>query len=186
MPDEDPMSAALNQAAPPYQVIIDCIIEEPQWQTLELEFSQLLAPAIALTLAELAMPRDKCYECALILTSDAHIAELNAEHRGKNQPTNILSFPYYDFRPGAEPWQQLPHIHLGDMFLAYTTIMDEIAQLQNGLGAAYYLTHLIVHGTLHLFAHDHEEEKQAEAMEDLETKILQQLNYPSPYTQHNN
>jgi probable rRNA maturation factor len=104
---------------------------------------------------------------------DAHIRVLNRQYRGKNKPTNVLSFP----APPAKPKSFGPQ--LGDMVFAAETIVAEAKR--DGITLADHLAHLVVHGFLHLLGYDHEIEQEAVAMEALETAILGRLGIADPY-----
>ncbi len=113
-------------------------------------------------------------ELSLLLTHDAEIADLNAQWRGKDGPTNVLSFPAVPIRPG-----QAPGPLLGDIVLARQTIAREAAIEAKSVDA--HLTHLIVHGILHLLGYDHVQDNDAETMEQLERAILADLGIDDPY-----
>jgi probable rRNA maturation factor len=106
---------------------------------------------------------------SVLLTSDEAVRELNAKFRGKDQPTNVLSFP-------AGP---NPENHLGDIALAFETCEREAAEQDKPL--AHHLQHLVAHGALHLVGYDHQSDAEAEAMEALERQILSGLGVPDPY-----
>jgi probable rRNA maturation factor len=112
---------------------------------------------------------DPAPEVSVLLTDDAEVRVLNADYRGKDKPTNVLSFPAPEF---ARP-------HLGDIALAYETCAREAAE--QGKPLAAHLAHLVAHGVLHLVGWDHQTEVEAEAMEDLERTILAELGLPDPY-----
>ncbi len=111
----------------------------------------------------------------VLLADDATVQALNRTWRGKDKPTNVLSFPAADqpLPPGApQP--------LGDVVLAYDTLLRESAEQSKPL--SHHLAHLLVHGTLHLLGQDHETgEAQADAMEALEVAVLATLGIPDPY-----
>lgn len=109
-------------------------------------------------------------DITILLTSDDTVRELNARYRGKDAPTNVLSFP--------APQSARPH--LGDIALTYGVCAAE-AEAQ-GKPLSHHLTHLTVHGVLHLLGYDHESELDADAMEALERTILSRLGVPDPYT----
>ena len=115
-------------------------------------------------------------EVTIVLTDDADIRALNKTHRGIDKATNVLSFPAYAPDEPQPPGVAAP---LGDIVLAYETIARE-AEAQ-GKAFTDHLTHLIIHGTLHLLGHDHEEDDEAEAMEALEVRILDGLGIKNPY-----
>jgi probable rRNA maturation factor len=111
-------------------------------------------------------------EASILLTDDAKIRELNRTYRGKDQPTNVLSFPSNDKTEGGARFY-------GDIALAYETLNREAAAEGKRLDA--HLSHLVVHGVLHLLGFDHDNERDAEAMEMCETKILANLGFADPY-----
>jgi probable rRNA maturation factor len=113
-------------------------------------------------------------EISILLTSDSAVQKLNAQFRGKDKPTNVLSFPAdpEDTFPGA------PQI-LGDIAIAYGVCAKEAKTEEKTLSE--HLMHLVVHGVLHLLGYDHEREKEADAMEEWERKILARLGIADPY-----
>ncbi|MGF0537547.1 rRNA maturation RNase YbeY [Agrobacterium sp. ES01] len=113
-------------------------------------------------------------ELSLVFTDDASIREINAEWRGQDKPTNVLSFPAFPLKPGGKPGPML-----GDIVLARETLEREALEL--GKSVEEHLTHLLVHGFLHLFGYDHMNVREAEIMEGLETRILASLGLSDPY-----
>jgi probable rRNA maturation factor len=112
-------------------------------------------------------------EVSLVLSDDAAVRTLNARWRGKDAPTNVLSFPADGNRaPGV------PRL-LGDVVLAFETVAREAAAQNKPL--AHHVRHLIVHGVLHLLGHDHDRERDAKRMETLERRILKGFGVPDPY-----
>ena len=105
----------------------------------------------------------------VLLTDDAAVRDLNARFRGKDAPTNVLSFP----APAN------PEGHLGDVALAFGVCTREAAEQGKALGR--HLQHLVVHGVLHLLGYDHMSDDEAEAMEGLERIVLAGLGAPDPY-----
>jgi probable rRNA maturation factor len=113
-------------------------------------------------------------ELSLVFTNDAAIQGINAEWRGQDKPTNVLSFPAFPLEPGDDPGPML-----GDVVIARETVEREASDLDKPFEE--HLTHLLVHGFLHLFGYDHIETDEAEEMEALETRILAKLGLSDPY-----
>lgn len=160
------MSAASPRRQSTNPPSIDIVHESPLWEA-EPEIEAALHRAIAE--ASVAVPMGDA-ELAIVLTDDEKIRALNLAWRGFDKPTNVLSFP-----AGGKGTPAL----LGDIVIAYETTKNE-AQAQ-GTPFLHHLTHLAVHGFLHLHGHDHEAEDEAEAMEQLERQILARLGIPDPY-----
>lgn len=148
-------------------------VEDHAWLTVP-GLETLTQRAVAAALAAEGTSHGKG-EIAVLFTSDAEMKEINAQWRGQNKPTNVLSFP----APAGLPVPEGGTQPIGDIVLAHGVIMRE-AQDQ-GKTLAAHAAHLIVHGTLHLLGHDHETETQAEHMEQLEVKILEELGIADPY-----
>ena len=115
-------------------------------------------------------------EISVVLSDDEHIRELNKHHRGMDKPTNVLSFPAARMKTPAGA----PRI-LGDVVLAYETVAREAAEESKPI--ENHLTHLVVHGVLHLLGYDHEDDDEAEMMEARERQILAKLGIPDPYAE---
>lgn len=164
-------------------MLTDTIIEDEGWAGAGLD--ALAEVAARATLDHLALDPEG-YEIAVLACDDARIAELNAGFRDKPQPTNVLSWPAEDLSPqtpGAPP-EEPPQggeegHHLGDIALALGVCRREAADLGRPLSA--HVTHLIVHGVLHLLGYDHIRDADATLMERLEVEILGNLGLPDPY-----
>jgi len=117
---------------------------------------------------------------SLLFTSDAEVQVLNREWRGKDKPTNVLSFPMIDRAALlALPRDGAPEM-LGDIALAFETCAREAAE--KAIPVEHHAAHLVVHGLLHLAGHDHElSDADATAMEALETKALARMGLRNPY-----
>lgn len=121
----------------------------------------------ALSMAARMTQYKKASELSVVLCDDAYIQELNAEYRGKDKPTNVLSFP------------QDEDFHLGDIVIAFETIKRE-ADEQNKTFQDHF-SHMLVHGFLHLLGYDHESDEEADVMENTEIQILGALGIKNPY-----
>ncbi|MBL8584606.1 MAG: rRNA maturation RNase YbeY [Rhizobiaceae bacterium] len=152
-------------------VAIDLMMEAGYWPP-QPELQLLVQAAVDAVLAETGARGQA--ELSVVFTDDAHIRALNAGWRGKDKPTNVLSFPAFPLRPGAP----LPPM-LGDIVLAAETVAGEAALEAKPL--AHHISHLVAHGLLHLLGHDHEHEAEAETMEALERSALARLAIPDPY-----
>ena len=149
-------------------VVADC------WQT-EPDAEAVIQRAVAVA-AEIADADTGEAEIAVMLTDDAGIRTLNSNWRGIDKPTNVLSFPALQVSPGGP--DDAPRM-LGDIAIAYETTRKEADDEQKPF--EHHLSHLAVHGFLHLIGYDHEKDDDAEAMETLEQEILAQLGIPDPY-----
>src|SRR3982075_3615827 len=150
-------------------VVADC------WQT-EPDAEAVIHRAVAAAAAIVnAGPGEA--ELAAMLTDDAGIRTLNSTWRGLDKPTNVLSFPALQ-PTGASGPDDAPRM-LGDIAIAYETTRKEADDEQKPFD--HHLSHLAVHGFLHLIGYDHEKDDDAEAMEALEQEILAQLGIPDPY-----
>lgn len=115
-------------------------------------------------------------ELSLVLGDDALLQQLNRDFRGKNKPTNVLSFSALD---PAERAMERPVFPLGDVAIAYETSTSEARAQGKTLSA--HLSHLVVHGVLHLLGYDHLTKAQANEMETLETAVLARFGHSDPY-----
>ena len=116
-------------------------------------------------------------ELAVMLTDDGGIRTLNSNWRGIDKPTNVLSFPALQPTGARKPGDS-PRM-LGDIAIAYQTMRREADEERKPFN--HHLSHLAVHGFLHLIGYDHDNDADAEAMESLEIEILAQLGIPDPY-----
>ena len=145
-------------------------VEDRAWLTRLPRARALVRRAVEAALADCGAERP--VELAVVLASDAAVRVLNRDWRGKDKPTNVLSFPLGESEPGGP-------LHLGDVILARQTVLAE-ARAQRKVPADH-LTHLVVHGVLHLLGHDHERVRDAKKMEKLEVEILSRLGVADPY-----
>jgi probable rRNA maturation factor len=136
---------------------ITVTIDEPAWRR-HVPRAEILAARAARAVGT---------EASIVLASDKTVGRLNALHRGRNRPTNVLTYP--------SPAPGLP----GEIFLALGTVLREAAAA--GRRPAHHLAHLIVHGALHLTGYDHHHPGDARRMEREETRLLHRLHVPDPW-----
>ena len=154
-------------------------IEDPSWSKLTPDAARVLRRAARDALAQAKDDGWKGsrvgHEISFVLTDDKRMRALNRTYRGKDKPTNVLSFAALDTdRPkSAMPWL------LGDVVLASGVIAREAKARRKSLD--HHLSHLAVHGVLHLLGYDHEQETDAEAMEALEIAALAGMGIANPY-----
>ncbi len=164
--------------------VVETVIEDDRWEAADLD---ILAGRAALAiLGGLGLPQGG-WSIVVMGCDDSRIATLNADFRGKPVPTNVLSWPSEERgadAPGAmptlpEPGQAEDPTELGDIALAFDTCAAEA--LAHGKTLSDHVTHLTVHGILHLFGFDHQSDADATLMEGLETRILATLGVADPY-----
>jgi probable rRNA maturation factor len=157
-------------------IALDIMVEGGEWGAIP--DAEPLAQKAAEAATHVAGREAEALELSLMLTDDAQISELNRTWRGKDGPTNVLSFPAPAPPGTARPGDAAPR-YLGDIALAYETLAREAEEESKPL--AHHFAHLVVHGVLHLLGYDHEVETEAERMEDLEVKALSTLGIADPY-----
>lgn len=119
--------------------------------------------------------RAKSAELSVRVVDEAEITALNSRYRGKDYPTNVLSFPY-EGMPGVES------ALLGDVVICAPVVAREA--VEQGKPSEAHWAHMAIHGALHLLGYDHYEAGEAERMEALETRLLAKLGFADPYRQH--
>lgn len=144
---------------------IAVLVEAPSWR----EEGRPLVVGIRRAARTALATAGKSGDLAILLADDAKLEALNARFRGRQKPTNVLSFP-------AEGGS-----HLGDIALAYGVVAREAAA--GGKSIHDHALHLAVHGVLHLLGYDHETVRQARLMEPMEIAVLARLGIPDPYSE---
>lgn len=158
---------------------VEVVIAHPGWRSAIRAPAALCRQAAEAALAGGGGRRSGLQTVAFLLTDDAEIRRLNRQYRGKDKPTNVLSFPAMpEDRPAGPSIRGVPR-HLGDIALALETVRREAEE--QGKTVRSHVSHLAVHGVLHLIGHDHENDAEAEAMEALERRILAGLGIADPY-----
>ncbi|WP_225087325.1 rRNA maturation RNase YbeY [Pectobacterium colocasium] len=148
------------------QVILDLQIASEQEQGLpeEKDFQRWL---------EGVLPQfQEVSEVTIRIVDESESRDLNNTYRGKDKPTNVLSFPFE-----APPEVELPL--LGDLIICRQVVEQEAAEQEKTVEEHW--AHMVVHGSLHLLGYDHIEDSEAEEMEALETEIMQSMGYADPY-----
>ncbi len=163
---------------PARKVHVDILSEEKDWGKARLGLTALVPDVLDLAYLTLPSKPAAPLEITVTLTNDAEIKKINREHRGKNKPTNVLSFPLW------ETLEEIPvskdPVPAGDIIIALETMKREA--LEQGKSLKHHFCHMLVHGFLHLLGYDHMTDSEAEEMETLETKILKKLGIKDPYT----
>lgn len=176
------MGERKNLAANPFPLHLE--IAAATWSRLQ-GLEQRLQEAAGITLASLPKslkPVAKRGQFTVLLTSDAAVRRLNRDFRGKDKPTNVLSFPHFTrgqlVKMGKGP---LPKggVYVGDIAVAYQYTASEAKE--EGKLLLDHLTHLVLHGILHIFGYNHETDATAARMERLETKLMAELGLADPY-----
>lgn len=153
-------------------VEIDVSIDDPAWQTdlpnPEMHCRRAIAAALA------GRMDDATCEVSVMLTNDRHMARLNEKYRQRASATNVLSFATDGGSAGVAETGLL-----GDVVLARETVVAEAAAQKKPV--ADHVTHLLIHGTLHLLGLDHQTDADADHMEALEVGVLERLGIADPY-----
>jgi len=171
----DPGDSTLSPAAadppvdpePPERLSINIVAEAGDWSAFVAAETRIVEAAAAVA-RHPQWPGAGGAEATVVLADDALVRSLNATYRGKDEPTNVLSFPFGDGAHG-----------LGDVVLAAETVAGEaVAQRTQPI---HHLQHLVVHGLLHLVGFGHDTDAEAEEMEAIEVEVLASLGVPDPY-----
>lgn len=155
---------------------VELRIDDPRWEGVQRQADE----ALRALCAELAIEDD--IEVSLLATDDPAIAELNSAFRGKAAATNVLSWPSEERtapEEGGMPALQFLDPEIGDVALAYETCVREARAQAKPFDA--HVTHLLVHGILHLMGFDHETDADAQLMEGIEVRALARLGVADPY-----
>ncbi len=159
-------------------LVIDLSIAEKSWRQILTRPRHIVFSAAQAAFRSGRITKDRDAEVSVRLTTDAEIEALNGDYRNQARPTNVLSFPALTTADLARLPNSVPLI-LGDVIIALeTTLMEANAEAKP---LEDHLSHLVVHGMLHLLGHDHETEKEAEIMENLEVDVLKRLGINNPY-----
>ena len=159
---------------------VDVVIEDARWETIDLR--QIANQAFFETLFLLNL-NHKSFACCVLACDNKQIKQLNNKFRGKNCPTNVLSFPAssenYEVKSTLTPTETDNPRELGDIAIAFEICKKEATESQ--VKFEHHVYHLIIHSVLHLLGFDHEEEKNASKMEKIEVQVLAKLGISNPY-----
>ena len=157
---------------------------DAEWDSSK-DWAALARSAATAAIAESAFPQlgqgDRTVELSVRLTSDDEVHALNSEWRGKDKPTNVLSFPMAEEAELATAVADGPELMLGDIVLARGVCAAEARE--KGVPLESHAAHLMVHGTLHLLGYDHMDDNSAADMESREVRALARLGIDDPYAE---
>src|SRR5689334_530212 len=164
-------------------MILEVAVEaDEEWDSSR-PWDKLARKAAEAAIAESRYPEladsDRSVEISVTFTGDEQVRALNSEWRGKDKPTNVLSFPMADERDLGRANLDGPELLLGDIVLAHGVCENEAAD--KGVPVEEHATHLVVHGTLHLLGYDHNNDTEATDMEEREVRALARLGIANPY-----
>ena len=148
---------------------LDILVDDPSWDNFDYSY---LEDTARMVLAHFGYEK-YLFEICLYLTGDAKIQKLNLEYRGKNNPTNVLSFE------GDLELSETEPVLLGSIAIAYSYSFKEAEVAK--VSFKDHITHLFIHGMLHLLGYDHIEDEDFEKMKALEILFLEKLNIDNPY-----
>ncbi|MGE3622838.1 MAG: rRNA maturation RNase YbeY [Bdellovibrionales bacterium] len=161
-----------------HSILLDILFADKRWKKIPRLAARLQEAADA-TFAHLPKTLRMPCEVTVLLTDDAAIRKLNRDFRGKDLPTNVLSFPQFKLRQLTKKGKAGPPVFMGDLALGYQYMVHE-CKIEHKILINHAL-HLLIHGILHLFGYDHGTGAGAVRMEGLETKIMAKLGLPAPY-----
>ena len=178
-------------ASPAGQLYISFSLEAGEWEAAVPDAEQRVEAAARAAFEAAEKPEilsgDAPVEMSLVLADDALVQTLNRDYRDKDKPTNVLSFALLDDLDDTDEDADdvlaredgMP-ILIGDVILAFETVQREA--LEQGKSFEDHLTHLVIHGVLHLLGYDHQSDPDADRMERLETSILARMGIADPYS----
>jgi len=152
---------------------VDIDVKEPLWEK-ELPTVQRDITTVSQIVYNACDLPTRSAEISIVLADDIFIQDLNQRYRGKDKPTNVLSFPATD-----DPQEATEHMILGDVIISYQTLQRESEEQSKTMEA--HMVHMLVHGILHLIGYDHQDSQEAEKMEALEVGLLKEMGYANPY-----
>ncbi len=176
-----------SQSPKDFDISLDVVVKSKKWsgeKKIEQFVENVCQKIIPLTDLKKILVKNFTLELAISLVSNQQMKKINFEFRGKNKPTNVLSFPALDenlirkvgLKKAVKPCD---YLFLGDVVIAFEITKKE--SLVQKKRFEDHLTHLILHSILHLIGFDHEEDEMAKIMENLERKILKKIGITNPH-----
>ena len=164
-------------------MMLDIVLDaDPEWDS-STGWDELAEKAVTAAVAESAFPQlasgKRITELSVRLAGDEEVHALNAKWRGKDKPTNVLSFPMADAEELADGGPVDAELMLGDIILAHGVCAREAEEKQ--IPVERHAAHLMVHGTLHLLGYDHHDDAGAADMEAREVRALARLGIANPF-----
>lgn len=163
-------------------IIIDLIINDEKWKTENIfqNYKKVIENIVkeSFVILKIVLPEDSAIEFSVVLTNNTEIQELNKQYRGKDKPTNVLSFQVIENHLNDEIAKQ-PYLLLGDIFVSLNVLKQEAKE--QGKSIQNHFTHLCLHSFLHLLGYDHMNDIEADEMESLEVKVLEKIGIKNPY-----
>ena len=167
-------------------MIVDITYNDDRWKEFPFE---AIAKRVFILIQDTILQEKKCFEISILVSNDEEIRHLNKNFRGFNQSTNVLAWPQYEYRisrPGDFPERisiLTDHLDgsfcLGDLAISYDTCLHE-SQVTN-IKFEDHVTHLLIHGGLHLIGFNHETERDALRMQEIEIRVLSKMGIGCPY-----
>lgn len=166
--------AAPLQPEPDAALAIDIAMPDARWAAVDAALEPAVNAAVRAAIGHAGLEAAAA-EISVVLGDDALVRQLNRDYRGKDSPTNVLSFALTE----GEPAPETGPVMLGDVVLAFDTVAREAREQSKS--ERNHALHLVVHGVLHLMGYDHGSEAEARVMERMETRVLAELDIADPY-----
>ncbi len=159
-----------------YRKHIDIFVEQQEWYNLTFDFIQHIKDVCNLTLKTYSKYVAHDVEMTILLSNNQKLQDLNYNYSNQDKPTNVLAFPYKQTHLHEQSSHEL---YLGDIAISYQKLEKESIEMTKSIKE--HLTHLIIHGVLHLLGYDHINSSDALVMEEAEKKLMMMLGYNNPY-----
>jgi probable rRNA maturation factor len=165
------------------EILVEVSIPYQAWSNDDRRPSTSATRAVKESFARAELPEVlknvKSIEVSVLLANDDLVRTLNREYLGKDEPTNVLSFPQFDYEKNLEEQIGEEPVNIGDIILAFETVQREAEEKLIPIDS--HFMHLMVHGTLHLLGYNHQNEEEATVMENTEIWIMSRMGCQNPY-----